>query len=303
MLLNFKRIIKFSWQGIRRNKGLGLQVVFIISIAVFVWTALFFSKQVGVRLIEDVEKKVDISVYFKEDTQEKDIFEVKDELSALANQIKSVNYISNSEALNIFKQRHENDSLYLRALEEVEDNPFLASLNIKAFNPSQYAEISAFLEQASFSGLIETISYNKNKQVIDKIFAITNNIKVIGIGLGSLLILLVILITFNIIKLNILTAKEEISTMRLVGASNWFIRGPFLAQGIFYALFAVIAVDVIFLIGLSFFSIQLSNWFLGVDFFKYFKENALLVIPAQVLAACMLGIFSTFLAIRKHLKV
>ena len=303
MFTSFKRILKFGWQGLWRSKGLSLQVMFIVAIAVFVWTSLFFSKAIGNQIIVDLEKKIDIAVYFKKDIEENDIFEVRDELAEFSGQIETVNYISKEEALNSFRAKHEGDSLYIQALEEIEDNPFLASLNIKAKQPGQYAEISAFLQGDIFSDLIERVSYNKNKQVIDRVFSIIANAKTIGVGIGILLSILVLVITFNTIKLCIISKKEEISTMRLVGASNWFIRGPFLVQGVLYALFSVFIVDVLFLVSFIFFNNQLANWFLDIDFLVYFRQNVLLIIGFQIISASALGAFSTLLAVRRHLKV
>ncbi len=298
-----RRVIKFGWQGFWRNKGLSFQVIFVMMIAVLVVTSFFFLKEITSLSIEEMQKKVDISVYFKKDITEDNILEVREELRSFSEEIKDVDYVSQEQALAKFREEHEGDPLYLEALEEVESNPFLASLNIKARNPGQYAQISNFLEEGPFNELIERVSYSENKTVIDKLFAITSNIKTGGIILSVILGILVILIIFNTIKLTILASKEEIATMRLVGASNRFIRAPFLVQSILYGIFAVIVVDLLFFAVLSFLDAKLEAWLLNLSLLDYFKDNIILFVVIQLAFAGILGGFSNLLAVRKYLKV
>lgn len=274
-----------------------------MTIAVLLVTSLFFVREIASFSIAEMQKKVDISVYFKKDTGEENILKVKEELYRFPSQVKAVDYVSQEEALERFKQTHEEDPIYLRALEEVDSNPFLASLNITARNPGQYAQISAFLQEGPFYDLIEKISYSKNKRVIDKLFSITSNIQTGGIILSLILGVLVVLITFNTVKLTIFASKEEISTMRLVGASNWFIRTPFVVQGILYGIFAVLIVDLIFFCGLFSLNAKLEAWLLNFSLLGYFQANFFLILAVQVAFAGVLGIFSTWLAVRKYLKV
>lgn len=285
-----------------RNKGLSLQVVFIITVAVFTWTCLFFFSIIGEEAVRTVQKKIDIAVYFKKDISESEIFEVRDQLKRLSMQIESVEYISQEQAMQDFLSIHQDDPFYNMALEEVEGNPFLASLNIKAKEPGQYSQISSFLEGDMFTDLIEKISYSKNKQVIERVFSIISDVKFFGFILAALLGVLVILITFNTIRLSVLSSKDEINVMRLVGGSNWFIRGPFQTQSLIFAFAAVILVDGLLLAIFSGFSEQLSDIFFGLDFLAYFGKNAFIILASQLLLAGLLGFVSTSLALRKYLK-
>ncbi len=302
MNTTFTRIVKFAWKDFNRSKGLTFQAIFIMAVAIFIITSFFFARGIGVLLLETVEQKVDISVYFKKDTSEDRIISVKEDLFQFTAQIESISYISREKALENFLEDHQDDTLYLAALDEVEDNPFLPSLNIKAKQPEQYAQISSFLEEDIFANLIERISYNKNKQVIDKLFSITSLVQTVGIGLSLFFALLVISITFNTIKLTILSKKQEIITSRLVGASDWFIRGPFLVQGIFYGLFAVLIVDIVLFPVILFSNNHFLSWF-DFNATTYLINNLLLILGGQLVFALILGSFSSLIAIRKHLKV
>jgi len=303
MFTSLKRIFKLGFQGIWRNKGLSFQVVFIMGVAIFVLTSLFIFKELGSFMIEKAQEKVDISVYFKKEADEEEILGVKDELSKFSNEIEKVTYISKEKAQEIFLEKHQNDPLYLAALEEVGNNPFLPSLNIKAKNPVFYAQISSFLQAGPFKDLVEKVSYYQSERVIDKLLALINGVKKAGVFLSIFLILLVFLITFNTVKLTIFAFRDEISTMRLVGASNWFIRGPFLVQGFLYAIFSLVIVDILFLGGISLFNDGLKNWLFNFDLLSHLKENFFQIIIWQLLFGFLLGVVSSFFAVRKYLKV
>lgn len=302
MFISLKRILKFAWQGFSRNKVLGFEVMFIMAIAVFLITSLFLFQGISNFLIKEVQSKVDVSVYFKENVLEEEILNVERDLYKFSNEIESVKYISREKALQNFIEKHKQEPIYLEALEQIGYNPFLPSLNIKARDPSYYAPISNYLSQDSLQGVIERVSYFQNKKVIDKLSSITANVKTVVISLSLILGLLAVLITFNTIKLTIFTSKEEISTMQLVGASNWFIKGPFVIQGIFYGIASILAVNLLFLITFAFFSYRLETFFLGFNLLNYFQTNFLSLFLIQIAFAGILAIFSTLLALHKYLK-
>lgn len=274
-----------------------------MTFAVSVLTSLYLSREVSSFLISQAQKKVDIAVYFKKDTKESTILQVRDKLHKFGSGIESVNYISDVQAKNLFLQKHKGDSLYLQALKEVGGNPFLPSLNVKAKNPSLYAQISSFLTTGSFKNSIARVSYYQNEKVIKKLFGLSRNIKTIGIGLSLLLILLTIFITFSTIKLTILAFRKEISTMRLVGATNWFIRGPFIIQSCLYAFFAVLVTDFIFLAFLMYLNPKLQSWFFDLNILKYFESNFFFLLFAQLVFGLTLSIGSSLIAVRKYLKI
>lgn len=303
MLTIFKRILKFGFLGFWRNKSLSLQVIFIMGVVVFAITFIFLFEQVGNFLINQSEKKVDISVYFKKDVSEETMLNLKQELITLTDKVKSVDYISKQEANEIFIERHKDDKFYLEALSQVQEEPFLASLNIKAFSSNHYAFIDEFLKNKESENIIEKVSYSKNKEVIDQLFYITSNVKKAGLVGGIAIALLVILITFNTIKLTILSMKDEITTSRLVGASNWFIRGPFLVQSILYALVSVIVFDIIFVGFVVFVNSKMQTLFLDFNLVSVLKSNGAYLFLAQLIFAIFLGAVSSLLAARRYLKM
>ncbi len=241
-------------------------------------------------------------MYFQKDTPEEKILGLKEELAGLYGQVKSVEYISKQMAQEVFIEKHQDDKFYLEALEQVGDNPFLPSLNIEAISPQQYAFIANFLQERESDSFIEKVSYSKNKQVIEQLFYIISSVKKAGLVAGIAITLLVILITFNTIKLTIFSMREEIITSRLVGASNWFITGPFLVQGILYALFSVVIFDIIFIIFTVFLNSRLQTLFLDFNLLAVIKHSAAYLGVGQLVFTVFCGTVSSFLAARKYLK-
>ena len=158
-----------------------------------------------------------------------------------------------------------NDSVLSKALQEVGDNPFLPSLNITTNgDPRNMQQVANILQTSDFSKLIDKVDFSQKKDTIEKVYSITSNINIFGIILGVILIIVAILVVFNTIKLAIENSKEEISTMRIVGASNWFIRGPFVIQGIIYGVIAFLICILISGISAYFLSSKIVSCFAGL---------------------------------------
>jgi len=302
MLILLKRIIKSGWKSFSRNIGLSSATIFIMVMVISMITFLYILNPISNILIEDVQKKVDVSVYFKDGVLEEDIYFVKAEIGKVS-QVKEVKYISKEEALEIFLERHKEDPVLIESLTEVGYNPFLASLNIKAQKISQYEEIANFLQTEEYSSLVEEIDYHQRKPVIDKVFATTAGVRRIGIFFSLIFGLIAIIIAFNAVRIAIHNRDEEISTMRLVGASNKFVRGPFLVQGIIVGSVAAI---IAFLLSFIIFwaaNARVASIIPGLNIFGIFLSNILWLLLIQFGTGIGLGVISSLIAIRKYLKI
>ena len=302
MLTLIKRIFKSGWLSFSRDRGLAVATCLIMVMTISLATSLFLLKDVSQFLISAVQEKADISVYFKESASEEDVLKVKEEISEIP-EVRSVNYVSKEEALESFVQRHKDDLVLMESLEEVGGNPFLAALNIKAFQASQYQAVANFFEAGTFENLIEKVDYYQRKPVIERIFALTSGVGKAGISLSIILAIVAILVAFNTIRLAILNQKEEIKVQRLVGASNWFIRGPFLVQGAISGTLAVIICLLIFTLICWFLSPKIEILFSGLNIWRYFTSNFFTIILIQLGTGIGLGVISSTIAIRKYLKV
>ena len=212
-------------------------------------------------------------------------------------------YISRDKALEIFKTRHEEDETIVAALDELKENPLAASLNIKAYNPRDYAVIDAYLKTESFKPLIDKISYAQNAIVIERLVKIIDTVKRLGLFLTIMFASIAVLITFNTIRLAIYSNREEISIMRLVGASNFFTRGPYLIEGIIYGLIAGFLSFGVFVPVIYFIAPYIKTFIPEMNLWVYLYSNSLILIGYQILFGVILGVISSSIAIRKYLNI
>jgi cell division transport system permease protein len=221
-------------------------------------------------------------------------------------QVAKVDYISSDDALAQFRERHQDDELTLQALDELGTNPLGASFNIKANDPSQYEAIVKFLDDSKNSqsgSIIDRVNYTKNKEAIDAL----NRIIVASGRLGSAVIIffivVAILITFNTIRLAIYIFREEISVMRLVGASEMYIRGPFLTVGIMYGAVSGV-LTLLILYPILYWAGPITESFgTGLNLFSYFLAHFSYIFGVTMGTGVVLGIVSSYLAVRKYLRV
>ncbi len=302
MITSLKRTIKSGWIYFVRNFGLSIATIFIVLMVIFLVTFFFFFDKISKVVIADVQQKVDITVYFKKDVTQDNVLEAKTNIAQMQ-EVKDVQYISKEAALESFVEKHKNDPMMMESLREVGDNPFLPSLNIVAWQASQYEQITRLLEQGSFKDLIEKVDYFQRKPVIDKVFSLVDGINNGGFIVGFVLVVIAVLVVLNTIRIAIANSNEEIATMRLVGASNWFIRGPFLFQGIVVGMFAtIIAFLITFGISLGF-NNNISALLPNFSFYNLFLQNIWALIFFQVLTGVGLGVISSMIAVRRYLKV
>jgi len=302
MLTLLKRIFKSGWLNFSRDGALIAANIFIMAMVISAITSLFLFKNVSQVLISRLQEKVDISVYFKYETSEDEILKAKEEIGKIP-EVKEVKYISKETAFENFTERHEDNPVLMESLEEVGVNPFLASLNIQSFKASQYEAVANFLENANFKNLIEKVDYYERKPVIERIFSLTSNLNIAGIAFSIILAIVAMLVAFNTVRLAIYNSKEEIKIQRLVGASNWFIRGPFLVQGTIVGFFAVLICLLIFVLMCWGFNSKIEMLMPGLNFFGLFISNFWIILLIQLATGIGLGIVSSLIATRRYLEV
>lgn len=303
MLTNLKRVFHLALTDFYRNKGISLAAIVVLTITIILVTGLFFIHGASNFLILTVKDKIDITAYFKADTLEQDILNARDEILKDVPSIKSVEYVSREEALENFTKKHANEPIFSRALLEIGGNPFLPSLNIATNeDPGQYEHISKVLQGEKFSTLIEKVDFSQKKDTIEKVFSITSNINKVGWALGGILIFVVILVVFNTIKLVIQSSKEEINTMRIVGASNWFIRAPFIIEGGIFGFIAFLFCLCATFMLVYFLSPGAKVLMPGFNLLDYFLSNFWLIILIQFAFGVGLGVLSSFIVVRRYLK-
>ncbi len=304
---NFKRVMSAGFTNFYRNGFVSLASVLVMTVTLFVIGSVLFLSAALNASLEEIKSKVDVNVYFQTGAPEAEILTLAESLRALP-EVKEVEYRSREQALESFRKRHEGDELTLQALNELPDNPLGAVLNVRAEEPSQYEGIARFLEgdSALSSGnrrIIDEVNFYDNKAAIDKLTRLIDSAETLGFALTLVLIIVSIIIAFNTIRLAIYISREEISVMRLVGASNKYIRGPFVVSGILYGASAALLTLAAFYPLTYYVGDAAANFFSGLQLFKYylahFGEFLLIILGSGI----VLGAVSSFLAVRRYLNV
>lgn len=301
--LSVVRVLKMGLKNFWRNIWLSLATTGIMVLTIFSIASLVILNLIADVALQSLEQKIDVSVYFKTDITEDEIQPIRDRVEGLE-ETREVTFVTKEEALENFKQQHQDNPLILESLEELDENPLNPTLKIKAQKTEDFSKISKVLEEEQYAEQIEKFNYDDNRPIIDRLTQTTQTLEKAGIGISIAFALIAVLVMFNTVRLTIYTQKDEISIMRLVGANNTFITVPYVIEGILYGFFATIISTVILYVILRYLSPILSKFLeYDSDIFLHFQENLLLIVLFQLAFGALLGIVSSFIAIRRYLKV
>ena len=302
MLISFQRVVRSGWEKFVRDKSSSGAALFVMVIVLTIATMLFLLQGAASFMIVGLQESVDISTYVKDTATGEEVAQLKEELESIP-EVKEVSYVSKEQALESFVELHKQDEVILESLEIVGQNPLLASLSIKAFTADQYPAISAYLENTPLASIVSDVDYFDRAPVIEKLATVTGGIQSIVLLVTLFVAFIAILVAFNTIRLTIYSSRDEIEIMRLVGASNWFIRGPFIIQGMVVGVLATLIATLLFFPLTLFVGLKLQTFAPGFNLFQYFTANLLWILLLQFTVGIGLGTASALVAIRKYLKV
>ncbi len=255
---------------------------------------------------ELIRSKIDLVIYFRDDS-------VTDEkILALSNRIRtqpdirSIEFISKQQALELFHRLPINADI--KKPISTENNPLPRSLEIKTSStddlPATVSRIAAADMEEPKIICDECLSYTKNQATVDRLVSLTRFVQQAGIGLSLFFGLIAIFNVANIIRLTIFARSDEIEIMRYVGASNAFIRAPFVIEGVMYGLLATLITTVTILIGAKLLAPALNSAFsiLGIDFYAYVWQKLTVLILAQLAIGLGIGTIVSALSVRRYLR-
>lgn len=304
-----KRIFRAGFLDFWRNAFVSLSSILVMTVTLFVVGTTIFAGVILNSAIAELRDKADVNVYFTTTAPEDQISALESQLQALP-EVQSVQYVSRDDALAQFRERHQNDQLTLQALDELGQNPLGAVLNIKAKDISQYDAIATFLNnQASLSqgspSIIDKINYydEQHRQALQRLEAITTSAQQLGLLIIAILIITTLAISFNTLRLAIYTSRDEIHVMRLVGAGAFYIRAPFMVEGVLYGLVAGVITLLLFYPLTWWLGTATANFFGGVNVFDYYLSHFLIFFVWIAGTGIILGAIASFLAVRRYLKI
>jgi len=224
-----------AFSSFRRNWVMSLVAVTIIYISLLLVGTFFLASALVNRVVSSFEQKVSISIFLKDGAAPEDVTKLQANIDKDA-RVKGVTYVSKAEALERFKLRTKNSPALV---EQLRGNPLPASLEVQLVDPRQVQEVVKTIKtDAVLPKVIKDaeadVKWGQN--IVENLFAFTGIIRTFMLVFVVLLLVVSLVLIGNTIRLAIYSRRKEIGIMRLVGASNWFIRTPFLFEGVFQSI-------------------------------------------------------------------
>lgn len=302
-MITILRILKNGFLNFIRNGLLSFASTTIMVLTLLCFSLFFILNVALTTGIKAIQEKIDISAYLQDSAKEKQILDLQNDL-ANQSDVKTVKFVSKQEALERYKAQNTGNQKLLESLSDL-DNPLPASLEVKVYNPEKLDSMTKIFEEDKYKPIVRKVSYKENKAVIDKLFRATEFIKKVGILATAAFGVVALIIIFNTIRIAIFSQRDDIEIMQLVGATNWYIRWPFIIEGALYGIIATIVSMIALAAILYYTGPTLSNYFGGVgsDISNYLYNNALAIFGTQLFVGVSIGMISSWLAMRKYLRV
>ena len=301
---SFGYFLRESLQGFTRNLSTTLGSIITIFLSLLIIGVFLVAGVMVENLVSSVESEVTITAYVADDAQQSDIDRVMDSVRGMSD-VQSVSFTTKEQALENFSNSISNAEI----IEQLDgQTPLPASIDVELSDPQMVESVASQIQgNSTYQRICEdpenvgdSIKYGQ--ATVERLFQVTNYVRYIGLALIILLIFIALVFINNTIRLAILARRKEIAIMRLVGASNGFIRGPFLMEGAIHALIgSVLAVVIIQL--LRMFAIPRLQDSLQFLSFDVTGTTYVLIYVALVGAGLIIGLIGSALAMRRYLKV
>lgn len=302
-MVSFYRALKFAWQGFIRNFWLSAATVLILVLTLFSVSLVGVVNFISDRAIDSVKAKVDISVYFFPEVPENTVQSVQAKLQTVAG-VKEIRYIPKEEARANFEEKFKDDPIVQETLKILDENPLGATLVIQADEFNDYDGILQALSDPEYENVIDDKDFEDYQSIVKRLDALTRKVYQATLLISAIFVIIAILVVFNTIRITIYTHREEIGIMRLVGATNWFIRGPFILESLLYALISTALSLAVLFPFLQVISPQVASFFDGynLQLSQYFSQYFLEIAGLQFIVALLLCVISSMIAIGRHLR-
>lgn len=304
MFISILRVFKFSFQNFWRNFWLSTVTVSILTLALLSVNFFIGLHAILEESIHSLETRVNVTVYFQQTAQDTDIQKFLNQLKGM-DEIQSADLISKDDALVRLQERYQSDTNIQESLKELEENPLTASVIVRAKSIEGYAAILSVIDNPQYQSLIEQRTFQDRTRLIERIQEMKKNVRTVGMSVTLFLAIIAALIVMNTIRITIYTRRREVGIMKLVGATNWFVRAPLIIEALMYSIVAMgITIMVVFPV-LSALQPFISQLFDGnaLDMLGYFSENFVPIFGYQFAAVVALNILSSVGAIGRYLRV
>lgn len=306
MFVDILRTTRFAFQHISRSWWLSLITVFVLVLTTFSITLVAGLNIVGQRIVDAVEEKVNIDFYFFTYVKEDDILEAQTFLRTVDG-VDQVIYVSQEEALEQFQEEHANDPAIIASIAELEDDEDIlpASLIVRAENIGSYQEIIDDFAASPYNDLIDRTDFSDNQELITNLNTVVRRGQQIGIGVSAIFVVIAVIVIFNTMRITIYSHREEMAIMKLVGATNTFIRAPYIIEAAILGLIAAAITVAVFSGILIATDATVRDFFTGYNFslLTYVNQRWVEFVLVEVIGAILFSVLASMTAITRHLRV
>lgn len=263
---------------------------------------LFLIRVLTTKATDNIRDQIDVSIYFDPTASKEQIEEVSAFVSSFPEVIDATS-LTSDEVLQQFREQHKDNPHILASLDELEENPLGSTMIIRTKEPADYQKIIAALSVPEYQKIVEAKTFGDTEKAIERIDLITQQIERLSLGVTLFFGLIAFLIIFNTIRIAIYTHRIEIAIKKLVGASNWFVRGPYIVES-----FLLSMISVAITIGLVFLATRIMDPYLTVVFgasgvlTDYLRLHFVPLVGIQFFAVLLLTLASSMLAMRRYLR-
>lgn len=287
------RTLKTSWKHIRRSPYQALAAVFIMMLTFLALSVFTFVILGSSKVIDYFESKPQVTAFFKDEAKPENISALQEQLKATG-KVADMKYVSKKEALQIYKEQNKDDPLLL---ELVTADILPASLEISTVKIEDMSSIADTLRSSPY---VSEVIFQKD--VVAQLTKWTDAIRKIGMVVIFLLAVVSVVIMATIIGFKISQKREEIEIMRLLSATKWYVRWPFIFEGMFYGIVGAVFGWLIASAGLLYATPYLKSFLGNIPLLPVSYLFLLSLLLAELLVAMVLGAYASFLAVLRYLK-
>ena len=277
----------------RRSPYQAISAFLIMTLTFFTVSIFAVLTILSVRLIDYFETRPQLTVFFKDTASRQEIQDLEDKLKN-TNDVSSIAYVSKEEALQIYREQNKKDPILL---DLVTADVLPASIEVQATKAENLDDLASIVKSEP---IVEEVVFQKD--IVDTLISWTSAIRKIGITVISVLSLVSLFVIVTIIGIKITLRREEIEIMRLIGASNWFIRMPFLIEGMIYGFVGAVLGWSICVAILLYATPALESFLKGINIFPLSPLMLVEILALEVFAACFLGMIASYFAVLRYLK-
>lgn len=282
-----------TWKHIRRSPYQAITAIFILTLTFFVASVFIIATFASHQILNYFETRPQVTAFFKDDTTPEAITTLKKDLES-KEYVSQVKYVSKEEALAIYREQNKQDPLLLQM---VTADILPASLEVSGVTAEALPQIAELIKNQTG---IEEVVYQED--VIDTLTAWTKALRIIGLGAIGFLIITSLLLIMVMVSMKIALRRKEIEIMRLIGASTWYIKAPFIFEGALYGAIGVVVGWGATYIGLLYATPFLASFLGTIPLLPVPVTGMLLLLAAEVGFGVLVGSLGSLIAVRRFLR-